>query len=134
MDSFQEYLNKNVDEDSLEIYCNGMINYYHLKGVHAETSGHLALCIWNQGHPLFHHGTKANLIIRQGKEEKFRPTLYIEPVGDPKSLEATIATDFETIQKKFKNGVESNTKWLDCYYSEQYHQEGHDISQVTQSF
>lgn len=138
LDSFPEYLNKNVDEDSLEIYCNGMINY-QLKGVHAETS-----VIWRYAAPAgtgdthysIMRGTKANLIIRQGKEEKFRPTLYIEPVGDPKSLEATIATDFEAIQKKFPgmalNQIQNG--WI-VIIPEQY-REGHEahFARVTQKF
>ena len=82
LESFPSYLNKYVTNDSiLQVYCNGEINYT-IKGVHAKTS-----VIWNykapEGTGDTHHsimrGTKANLVIRQGKEENYQPTLYIEP-------------------------------------------------------
>jgi type 1 glutamine amidotransferase/predicted dehydrogenase len=83
--NFPDYLNKNVIKDSLlQIYCNGEINY-QLKGVHAKTS-----VIWNykapEGTGDTHYstmrGTKANLVIKQGAEESYKSTLYIEPVGN----------------------------------------------------
>ena len=82
LDSFPSYFANNIIKDSLlQVYCNGEINY-QLKGVHAKTS-----VIWNykapEGTGDTHHsimrGTKANLVIRQGKDEQFVPTLYIEP-------------------------------------------------------
>ena len=66
----------------LKVYCNGEINYT-IKGVHAKTS-----VIWNykapegtgDTHYSIMRGTKANLVISQGKEENYKPTLYIEPL------------------------------------------------------
>jgi hypothetical protein len=66
----------------LQVYSNGEINY-HIKGVHAKTS-----VVWNykapegtgDTHQSILRGTKANLIIRQGADEQFKPILYIEPV------------------------------------------------------
>lgn len=102
--SFPAYLQNNIKNDSLlDIYCNGEINYT-LKGVHAKTS-----VIWNykatdgtgDTHYSIMRGTKANLIIRQGKEEEYKPALYIEEL-EPNS---NIAEAFKKIQAKYP-GVE----------------------------
>ena len=100
LDSFPFYLGKNIINDTvLQIYCNGEINYT-IKGVHAKTS-----VTWNykapegtgDTHYSIMRGTKANLIIRQGAEEKFQPTLYIEPAD--KTFD--ISGSFKKIQAKF---------------------------------
>ncbi len=90
MEEYPDYLMKDVNGDSvLQIYCNGEINYT-LRGVHAKTS-----VIWaykapegtGDTHYSIMRGTKANLVIRQGEEERFQPTLYIEPKsGDEQYL------------------------------------------------
>ena len=105
LDSFPSYFANNIIKDSLlQVYCNGEINY-QLKGVHAKTS-----VIWNykapegtgDTHNSTMRGTKADLIINQGKEEKYKPTLYIYPrvntVYNP-------IESFKKIQSKFP-GVE----------------------------
>ena len=82
LDSFPAYFTKSIIHDTLlQVYCNGEINY-QLKGIHAKTS-----VIWKykapegtgDTHYSIMRGTKANLIIRQGAEENYQPTLYIEP-------------------------------------------------------
>lgn len=81
LNGFPSYFSKNIISDSvLQVYCNGEINYT-IRGVHAKTS-----VIWNykapegtgDTHYSIMRGTKANLVIRQGKEENYKPTLYIE--------------------------------------------------------
>jgi predicted dehydrogenase len=81
LDTFPGYLDKQVSNDSLlKISCNAEINYT-IRGVHAKTS-----VTWNYKAPDgtgdTHHsvmrGTKANLLIRQGPEENYQPTLFIE--------------------------------------------------------
>jgi predicted dehydrogenase len=64
----------------LEVYGNGEFTYT-LRGVHAKVS-----VIWNfqapegaaDTHYSIMRGTGADLIIRQGKEQNYKPTLYIE--------------------------------------------------------
>jgi predicted dehydrogenase len=84
-EGFPEYLKSNIVKDSiLQVYCNAEVNYA-LRGVHAKTS-----VIWNyqapegtgDTHYSIMRGTKANLVIRQGKAENYKTTLYIEPVGN----------------------------------------------------
>lgn len=104
MDSFPSYLAKNIVRDTiLDVYCNGEINY-QLKGVHAKTS-----VIWKykapegtgDTHYSIMRGTKANLVIRQGAEEKYQSTLYIE--SSEKAFDPAEA--FKKIQAKYP-GVE----------------------------
>lgn len=76
-----DFLIPSVQDSLLKVYCNGEINYT-LKGKHAKSS-----VIWNyqapegtgDTHYSIMRGTLSNLIIRQGVNENFRPTLYIEP-------------------------------------------------------
>ena len=108
LDSFPFYLRKDVMHDSvLKVYCNGEINYT-LKGVHAKTS-----VIWNyqapEGTGDTHHstmrGTKSNLVIRQGKEENYKPVLYIEPIKNDAAFQSALEEHFKKISAKFP-GVE----------------------------
>jgi predicted dehydrogenase len=83
-DTFPDYLKKDVGADGrLNVYANGEINYT-VKGVHAKVS-----VTWNfeappgggDTHYSIMRGTRANLIIRQGAEQNYKPTLYIEPLA-----------------------------------------------------
>lgn len=78
---FPNYLKGKLKSDgALAYYSNGEM-IYTLKGVHAKVS-----VIWNfeapQGagdtHFSVMRGTKANVTIRQGPEENYRPELYVE--------------------------------------------------------
>jgi predicted dehydrogenase len=89
---FPAYLTPYVKDGVLNAPANGEMTYT-LKGVHARTS-----VTWDfeappgagDTHYSVMRGTKASLIIRQGKEQGFKPTLYIER-ADEKSLRAAIA-------------------------------------------
>ena len=107
LESFPDYLKKDVVNDTvLNIYSNGEINY-KLKNVHAKVS-----VIWNykapegagDTHYSIMRGTKSNLIIRQGAEQQYKPTLYIES-ADEASLENTLPENLKTIQARYP-GVE----------------------------
>ena len=87
-----EYLNKDLDEEgTLQVYCNGEMTY-KLKDVHARVKVE-----WNykapegtgDTHYSIIRGTKADLEIRQGEAEGFKPALYILPheLGDYYSTE-----------------------------------------------
>ena len=78
---FPDYLRENLNsEGALLTYSNGDISYT-LKGVHAKVS-----VTWDfeapagagDTHFSIMRGTKANVIIRQGKQENYRPELYVE--------------------------------------------------------
>ena len=88
------YLKGNIDKDgNLQVLCNGAFNYT-INGVHAKVS-----VIWNYKAPdgtgdihySLMRGTKSSLIIRQGKEEGYKPTLYIESAASKETETALIA-------------------------------------------
>jgi len=82
-------------------------------------------------------GSKANLIIRQGKEENFRPVLYIEPVSeDDTSFESDLNTALAKVQANYP-GVEVERKggvWM-VVVPDEYHN-GHEahFGQVAEKY
>jgi predicted dehydrogenase len=139
LDAFPEYLKKDLINDSiLKVYSNGEINY-KLNNVHAKVS-----VIWNykapegtgDTHYSIMRGTKANLIIKQGAEQQYKPTLYIQPTGDIISFEKIIAEQLRQVQAKYP-GVEIR-KW-DKYWEvivPDSYKEGHEahFGRVMQKF
>jgi predicted dehydrogenase len=108
LNGFPDYFSKNVVRDSvLQVLSNGEINY-KIRGIHAKVS-----VIWNykapegtgDTHYSIMRGSKANLIIRQGKDEKFIPELYLEPVTKDPSFEKVLTEQFKLVQNKYP-GVE----------------------------
>jgi len=99
------FIEKDKQNDSLlKVWSNGEINYT-VKGIHAKVS-----VVWSyqtesgsDTHYSIMRGTRANLIIRQGKEENYKPTLYIEQLESDKSY--NIEEAFKKISTKFP-GVE----------------------------
>lgn len=92
-ETFPDMLKGNINEKGeLGVFANGEINYT-IKDVHAKV-----VVKWNfeapegtgDTHYSIMRGSKANLIIKQGKEENYKPVLYVETV-DRKE------TDFEKI-------------------------------------
>jgi len=83
---YPDYLQKDVEDSILNVYCNGEM-VYKIKGIHAKVS-----VKWNYKAPegtgdthfSILRGSKANLVIRQGSEQDYKATLYIEPVGPDK--------------------------------------------------
>jgi predicted dehydrogenase len=105
LDSFPSFLKANITDSTLKVYCNGEINY-QLKGIHAKTS-----VIWNykapdgtgDTHYSIMRGTKANLVIRQGKDENYKPALYVEPLPAYRTI--NIKEAILKLQKKY-SGIE----------------------------
>ncbi len=95
LEGYPDYLKKDVDaEGNLKPYCNGEFTYT-LKGIHAKVS-----VMWNfeapagakDTHYSMMRGTKANLVIRQGKEQNYKATLYVEskPGADAAAFEQAL--------------------------------------------
>jgi predicted dehydrogenase len=79
---YPEFLQQDVGRDGmLRTYANGEIDY-RIKGVHAKVR-----VLWQfeapegggDTHYSVMRGSSANLVIRQGAAEAYRPVLYIEP-------------------------------------------------------
>ncbi|WP_446051194.1 putative oxidoreductase C-terminal domain-containing protein [Zobellia laminariae] len=81
LDGYPDYLKKDITDDKLNVFCNGEM-VYKINGKHAKVS-----VIWNyqapegtgDTHYSIMRGTKSDLIIKQGEEEGYKPTLYISP-------------------------------------------------------
>lgn len=141
MKTYPEYLKKYVSENGLlGVYSNGEINY-QIKGIHAKVS-----VIWNfqappgagDTHFSIMKGSKVNLIIRQGKEENYKPLLYIEPVNnsDIKEFESNLKSALAKVQSRYP-GVDvqkSGDRWS-VIVPEKYHN-GHEahFGQVTEKY
>ncbi len=104
LDRIPNYLQKNITADNrIQVFCNGEI-IFNIKGVHAKTS-----VTWNykapegtgDTHYSIMRGTKANLVIRQGKEENYKPVLYIEPVIKSKDWEDSLQHNFTSLIAKY---------------------------------
>jgi predicted dehydrogenase len=81
-EDFPEFLHKDIKDGKLNVYSNGEM-IYQIKGIWAKVS-----VTWNYVSPAgggdTHYsvmrGSKCDLVIRQGADEKFLPTLYIEKI------------------------------------------------------
>ncbi|HSL86086.1 MAG TPA: putative oxidoreductase C-terminal domain-containing protein [Bacteroidales bacterium] len=81
-DEFPSYLQKDIKEGKLHVYANGEMTY-RLKGIYARVSVE-----WNyqappgtgDTHYSVMRGSRCDLTIKQGAEEKYVPTLYAENV------------------------------------------------------
>lgn len=133
------YLNKYVDgKNDIQVLCNGEINYT-LKGVHAKVS-----VIWNykapegtgDTHYSIMRGTKANLVIRQGAEQQYKPTLYIEPIGYGEAYEKQVAQVVVKIAQQYKGiSLKKNDKGWEVVIPDAL-KEGHEshFARVTEKY
>lgn len=88
--NFPDYLQKVVKDGKLNVFANGEM-IYQIKGIFAKVSvewKYQAPPGGGDTHYSVMHGTKSDLIIKQGAEEKFIPTLYIE------NVKGTVMNDF----------------------------------------
>jgi len=115
---FPDFLKTDIVRDSiLRVFSNGEI-HYQIRGVNAKVSvtwAYQAPEGTGDTHYSVMRGTQARLIIRQGAEQQFKPTLYIESVNpQDASYENKVITQFKTIEatypgvslKKIKAGWE----------------------------
>ena len=103
--TFPAYLKKDVVQDSvLKVFSNGEMNYT-INGVHARVSVR-----WNykapegtgDTHNSVMRGTKANLVIKQGAEQQYKPELYIEQAAGQSALtEQVLQQQIEKLQAKY---------------------------------
>ncbi len=138
--TYPDYLKKDVDsKGTLGVFANGEIKY-QIKGINAKVS-----VIWNfeapagagDTHFSIMKGSRANLIIRQGKEENYKPLLCIEPVNkDDKAFEADLNSAMAKVQEKYPGvGVERQGEIWTVSVPEKYHN-GHEahFGQVAEKY
>jgi len=124
--------------DNLQVKCNGEFTY-QINGVHAKVS-----VIWNykapegtgDTHYSLMRGTNAALIIKQGKEEQFKPTLYIEQRSQDPNFEAKLKAALAKVAEKFPGiGLAKNGSGWIITVPDRYNN-GHEahFGQVTEKF
>jgi predicted dehydrogenase len=135
--SFPDYLGKYKDaNDVLQVSCNGEINYT-LKGIHAKVS-----VIWNykaepgggDTHYSIMRGTLSDLVIRQGKDQKFQARLYIEKSAALNT--AAVEKAFLELEKKYPGiSLSVNDKGWEVVIPDSY-REGHEahFARVTEKY
>jgi predicted dehydrogenase len=119
LDQYPEYLQKDVVDGTLKVYSNGEI-VYKLKGIYAKAS-----VIWNfeapagagDTHYSIMRGTNCNLVIKQGAEQGYKPTLYIESIpGSPAELESNLTKavneDLQAAYPGIKLVKQSDKLWM----------------------
>lgn len=101
--AFPDYLHKDVVDGNLNVLSNGEM-LYKIKGKHAKVS-----VAWNfeapagtgDTHYSIMRGTKADLIIKQGKSENYKPALYIQLKNSENGYELIENAITSTIDKTF---------------------------------
>lgn len=119
LEQYPEYLQKDVVDGTLKVYSNGEI-VYKLKGIYAKAS-----VIWNfeapagagDTHYSIMRGTNCNLVIKQGAEQGYKPTLYIEAIaGSNAELDAnltkTVNEDLQTAYPGIKLVKQNDKLWM----------------------
>jgi predicted dehydrogenase len=83
---FPDYLQDQLDDGVLPLYCNGSMDFL-LKGHHINITvewGYQAPPGGDDTHYSVFRGTRSNLVIRQGEEQGYQSVLYVEPSGSSK--------------------------------------------------
>ena len=147
LNGFPDYLKKDIVNDSvLKVFSNGEINY-ELRGIHAKISVQ-----WNykaaegagDSHYSMMRGTKANLIIKQGSDQNYQASLYIEPArrtGKPTDKNdfpdsAFLTDQMKSIIAKYPGvGLKRNAAGWEVIIPDKY-KEGHEahFARVTEKF
>jgi predicted dehydrogenase len=140
LETYPDYLKQDVSNDTLYVYANGDI-YYKIRGIHAKVS-----VIWNYTYPegggdthySIMKGSKAHLIIEQGKAQNYKPVLFIKATGsDREAFEKELHGSLKTITDKYP-GIElkklETDKW-EVVVPAKYHN-GHEahFGQVAENF
>jgi predicted dehydrogenase len=104
-EAYPDFLQKDVKDSLLSVYANGEMNYT-IKDLHAKVS-----VVWKYEPPegtsdtyySILRGTKTNLVIRQGKEQQYKPVLYLEPADKSKTdaWQKDVEKGMDIIQKKY---------------------------------
>lgn len=137
--NFPAFLGADMKGDKLEYYCNGWVSY-RLRGVHAKIN-----VIWNyeaaeggDTHFAVFRGSRSRVEIRQGREEKFRPELYIVPNGaaEKDAIRAALEKRVASLQQTWPGiGVEERNGQLLVTIPDKY-RVGHEahFAEVTARF
>ncbi|MCF8341222.1 MAG: Gfo/Idh/MocA family oxidoreductase [Chitinophagaceae bacterium] len=134
-----EYLQSIKDaKGNLQVKSNGAFTYT-INGVHAKVS-----VIWNyrapegtgDTHYSLMRGSLASLVIKQGKEEQYKPTLYIYPVKNTATYETSLTNAVAALQANYPGiSYKKTTNGFEILVPEKY-KEGHEshFARVTEKY
>jgi predicted dehydrogenase len=135
--SIPDYLSNNLIEDSLHVYANGSIDF-KVKDIHART-----IVKWNyrapegtgDTHYSIMKGSLTNLEIKQGKEENYKPTLYIRNKSEEINL-AALNTAILNLSTKYPGIITQKVEGGYKVVIPSTMEEGHEahFARVTQNF
>lgn len=137
--AFPDYLKPNVVHDTIvQVFANGEINY-QLNGVFVKL-----VARWDykapegagDSHNATLRGTNASIAIRQGAEQNYKPTLYIEPAKNDASYEAQLVEKFKQLQSAHPGlELKKEGKGWQVVIPDKY-KEGHEahFARVTEKF
>lgn len=101
---YPAFLKSNITNDTiLKVNANGSVNY-KLFGVNVKLAARWEYKAIAGGDSQYSalHGTKANLEIKQGAEEKYSPVLYIEPTNpNDVAYEQVLREKLKIVQAKY---------------------------------
>lgn len=133
------FLQPSIDnQGNIQVNSNGEFTFT-INGIHAKVA-----VTWNykapdgagDTHYSLMRGSKASLIIKQGKEENYKPTLYIEQRDNDPAFEEKLKSTLKRINKQFPGigMLKNNTGWQ-IIVPEKYNN-GHEahFSQVMEKY
>jgi hypothetical protein len=100
-EQFPDFLGDQVKDDRLDYFCNTRVSY-RVRGVHVRLD-----VLWDyeaapgagDTHVAVFQGSRSRVEIRQGKDEKYRPELYVLPVaGEEQSVRSALAQRVRLLQ------------------------------------
>jgi len=102
---FPDYLQDQLEDGVLPYYSNGEI-HFTIRGHHVNVSVEWAYEAppgGNDSHYSLMRGTLADLVIRQGADQNYQSTLYIEPTGEGNrdDLESELQNAVQQLQGEF---------------------------------
>ena len=137
---FPSYLLPHVHDAKLDYYCNGQVSYA-LRGVHVKLD-----VLWRYEAPpdtgdthfAWFRGSRSRIEIRQGKEEKYRPELFVIPndPSDRESLARALGRWIDEVKKDYAGvGLSDAGKEFRIDIPDRY-RVGHEphFAQVTERF
>ena len=139
LDYFPPYLKQYMTNDStIAVFSNGEINY-KIKDVHTKVA-----VSWNYKAPegtgdthfSVIKGSKANLTIKQGAEQGYKATLYIEPVDANGDYAIVMEAEFNRLKSKYPGiQLKQTTNSWEVVIPDSY-KVGHEahFAQVTEKF
>ncbi len=138
---FPAFLTDQLDDQGvLPLYCNGQIDYL-LNGHHVRVKvqwDYQAPPGSDDSHFTMVRGTRANLVVRQGEEQDFHATVYVEPADGLtiQDLEPALSSALDRLQENYPGaGYErSNNGWI-LQIPDEFHF-GHEVhfGMVAESF